>query len=143
MKSNLAFKALYAITAIIMLINIAFLLKNSLYYDINKLPKGNLMSSEISPDGKYTINMYLVKNSIGQAIRGEVVNGDSSKNIFWQTEVSSVDIKWASTSTVIINDVYLNLKAGTVYDSRRGKSIFQEGALEGIDAPNNVNYKNG
>lgn len=142
MKRNFGFKVLYLLTAVVVLVNLAFIIKNSVYFDIDELPKGELVLSEGSPDGEHTLNIYVIKNSIGEAVRGEVVTENQSRNIFWQTGVSFARLRWQNNTTVVINGVYINVTDGTTYDSRRGVSLFQEGALEGIDAPSNRNFKN-
>lgn len=135
MKNSFGFKFLYIVTVLVMIINVAFELHSSLFFDISDLPKGTLSSSVTSPDGKAVVNIYTLKNTIGSAVRGEAVTENNGKvsvrNIFWQTDLENADIKWANSHTAIINGVYINLYKGDTYDCRRGTSLFQEGALEG------------
>ena len=135
MKKDIVFKLLYIVTALVMIVNVAFQMHSSLFFDINDLPKGTLNSSVTSPDGKTVVNIYTIKNTIGNAVRGEAVfesNGKvRTRNIFWQTDLENAEVEWADGHTALINGVYLNLEKGTAYDCRRGTSLFQEGALEG------------
>lgn len=135
MKKRLFFIIFYALTLIITSINVAITVKDNLFFDINKLPKGNFSYSVASPSGNKTLNIYVVKNSLGSAVRGEIVSGEAVKNIFWQTGTSSVLSFWENDEVVNIHEVSINLSQGAVYDCRRGTSLFQEGNLGGLAAP--------
>ena len=128
---NIGFKLLYIITAIVMFVEIGFAIKGSLFTDISDLPKGKLQNSypSIGAEDK-VMNVYLVKNDIGSAIRIEIVQGEDAYNIFWQTGIDSVEAEWVNDNTVLINDVPLDANDRFGYDCRRGYSLFDEGSLE-------------
>ncbi len=134
---NLGFKILYVVTAIVIFLELGFAVKGSLFTDITELPVGTLESSTVSPSGNKTMNIYLVKNSIGVAIRGEITSDSGSHNIFWQTGIDSVEAVWLNDDTVIINEIPLNADDTFGYDCRRGYSLFDEGSLE----QNFMNYE--
>ena len=71
MKKKIFFSAVYVLALVITLVNVVFSLKNYLFSDINELPRGKWISQEVSPDGEKTVDIYLVKNCLGTAIRGE------------------------------------------------------------------------
>lgn len=127
---KIGFKLLYVITALVVFLDIVFAVKNSLFTDIAKLPDGTLKSSSVSPSGEKTMNIYVVKNNLGTAVRGEIANNDGTHNIFWQTGIDHVDVVWLNDYTVVINEIPLNADDTFGYDCRRGYSLFDEGSLE-------------
>ncbi len=135
---NIGFKILYAVTFIVMATELFFGVKSSLFTDIADVPKGTLYSTSSSPSGEKTLNIYVVKNNVGVAVRGEVVKGDDSYNIFWQTGIDSVEAVWIDNDVIMINEIPLNANDTFGYDCRRGYSLFDEGSLE----QNFTNYSN-
>lgn len=135
---NIGFKILYVITAIVVVIELGFAVKGSLFTDISELPTGTLYNSSISPSGEKIMNIYVVKNNLGVAIRGEIVSDSTSHNIFWQTGIDDVDALWLNDDTVVINEIPLNADDTFGYDCRRGYSLFDEGSLE----QNFMNFEN-
>lgn len=127
---NIGFKILYTITAILMIVEIGFAVKGSLFTDIADLPTGTLTQTITSPSGERTMNIYVVKNNIGVAVRGEVVKEEEKHNIFWQTGIDEVEAVWINDSTVFINEIPINADDTFGYDCRRGYSLFDEGSIE-------------
>ncbi len=127
---NFGFKILYLITAIVMIVELGFAVKSSLFSDISKLPKGTLKTSCVSPSGEKSINIYVIENNLGVAVRGEIEKSDTRYNIFWQTGIDNVDVVWLNEDTVVINEFPLNADDTFGYDCRRGYSLFDEGSLE-------------
>ena len=58
---NIGFKIVYLLTAVIMVIELIFSVKGSLFTDISKLPQGTLLYSFESPSGDKNLNIYVVK----------------------------------------------------------------------------------
>lgn len=129
---NIGFKILYLVTAICIIAELCFAVTGSLFTDISKLPTGTLVSesSSVSPSGEKSLNIYVVKNNLGVAIRGEIASSSGVHNIFWQTGIDSVEAKWLNDDTVLINEIPLNADDTFGYDCRRGYSLFDEGSLE-------------
>ena len=127
---TIGFKILYVVTAIIVIVELVFAVKSGLFTDIAELPTGALASSSVSPSGEKQLNIYVVKNNLGVAIRGEISDADGTHNIFWQTGIDNVDAVWLNEDTVIINEIPLNADDTFGYDCRRGYSLFDEGSLE-------------
>ncbi len=123
-----ALRIFYAVTAIVVIFNTVFLIKDGIYFDINKLPAGTLAGSTVSPDGSKTLNVYEIDNSVGCAVRGEIVENGKAKNVYWQTDIEGVSFYFSDDNAVTIGSVSLDLKKGDVYDCRRGVSLFQEGS---------------
>lgn len=140
MKKNIFFVIVYTMALIISFVNVGITIKDNLFSDINELPEGNYAYSVTSPDGTRVLNIYTVKNALGTATRGEIVEGDTAKNIFWQTGAEHIVSFWENDEVVNIHEVSINLTHGAVYDCRRGISLFQEGNLSGKDATEIIEY---
>lgn len=135
LKRNLGFKIFYFVTALVVILNTAVSVKNNLFFDINSLPDGSLTQTISSPDGKHTLKLYSISNSLGAAVRGELVSGGKETNVFWQTGLDSVEARWVDNNNVIIDGMPLDVVHGAVYDCRRGSSIMQEGSIDENFAP--------
>ena len=127
---NIGFKILYVIATLVIVADIIFAVHGSLFTNIAELPTGTLKASSVSPSGEKTMNIYLVKNNLGVAIRGEIEGKDEKYNIFWQTGIDTVEVLWLNDDTVQINQIPLDVNDTFGYDCRRGYSIFDEGSLE-------------
>ena len=107
---------------IIVILGIAFV-----YMSTNTmilLPKGELIDASESPNGTYTINLYLCNGgaTTDYAVRGELVEGRKKKNIYWEYRQSGVKIEWKDEYTVMINDTVLDVRHD-VYDWRKDKEF--------------------
>lgn len=93
-----------------------------LFCDMSRLPQGELLAEYPSPTDEYAIRIYLCPGNATSAdsIRGELVEGNTKKNIYWEYEETNAHVYWLSQYEVIINDVYLDIRHDT-YDWRRGK----------------------
>lgn len=127
---NLGFKIIYVITAAVVIIELVFAVKGDIFTDIAELPRGELQYSYSSPTGERVMNIYLVENNLGVAIRGEIASESETHNIFWQTGIDSVEAVWINDNTVMINEIPLNADDKFGYDCRRGYSLFDDGSLE-------------
>ena len=77
------------------------------FFDMKRLPIGEYLTEETSPDGTYTLKAYVsVKSLSSDAVRGELVfnerNG-KTKNIYWNYRESTAKIEWLDNKTVEIN----------------------------------------
>lgn len=128
MKKNILFRTLYVLAFLVMIINTAFAVSQSLFPHISDLPEGKLIKSYLSPEQSSQVDFYLVKNNLGTAVRGEQVVGERHINIYWQTGIEDVSVQWVDEYGIIINKIPLNLKTDR-FDSRRGTAIFSDGVL--------------
>lgn len=128
MKNNILFRILYVLAFVVMIINTAFAVFQSLFPRISDLPEGKLIKSYVSPEQSSQVDFYLVKNNLGAAVRGERVVGNRHINIYWQTGIDDVSVQWVDEYGIIINKIPLNLKTDR-FDSRRGTAIFSDGVL--------------
>lgn len=95
------------------------------FFDMNRLPKGELITEANSPDGTYTIKAYLTNGgaTTSYAIRGELnFNNKKSnpRNIYWNYRQNKAIIEWIDNDTVIINGHELNVP-NEKFDFRRYK----------------------
>ena len=118
------------VTALIIAVDIGVAVKGSLFTDIADLPTGTLRTASVSPSGEKTMNIYVVENNLGVAVRGEIEQNNKKHNIFWQTGIDDVEAVWLNEDTVVINEIPLNSDDTFGYDCRRGYSLFDEGSLE-------------
>lgn len=141
MKTKPLFIIIYVVTLAITLVNLFYTIKNGLFADINKLPKGEMLYTTSSPDGDMEISVYCVKNSLGSAVRAELKTNGKSTNVFWQTGIDTVEVNWVNNDVAVINSIPLDVSHGGFYDCRNGVSLFSEGAIEGegfVDENGNV-----
>lgn len=78
------------------------------FFDMNRLPTGEFLTEEISPDGKYTLRAYITNGgaTTSYTIRGELVFNEKdgkTKNIYWNYREDSAEIAWIDHDTVEIN----------------------------------------
>ena len=84
------------------------------FFDMNRLPTGDYLTEETSPDGTYTLKAYLANGgaTTSYSIRGELVfnnrNG-KTKNIYWNYREETANIEWKDNDTVVINGHTLNV----------------------------------
>lgn len=121
---------MYVITTLVIIIELGFTVKNSIFTDIADVPKGTFVESYPSDYGDKKMNLYMVKNSLGTAIRGEIESDGKKHNIFWQTGIETVDVVWINEDTIMINEIPLDVNDTFGYDCRRGYSLFDDGSLE-------------
>ena len=95
------------------------------FFDMNKLPKGELISEVESSNNTYAIKAYLTNGgaTTSYAIRGELNFNKSRKrpkNIYWNYREEEAFIEWENDNTVIINGIKLNIP-DEKFDFRRNK----------------------
>ena len=95
------------------------------FYDMDRLPTGELISESTSPTGAYTLKAYRVNGgaTVSYAVRGELCNNiskENPKNIYWNYKESEAYMKWKDDDTVVINGHSLNVRKEK-YDWRRIK----------------------
>lgn len=78
------------------------------FFDMNRLPTGEYLTEEVSPDGKYTLKAYVANGgaTTSYAVRGELVfnqKKSKTKNIYWNNEEEAAEITWTDDNTVVIN----------------------------------------
>ena len=78
------------------------------FFDMNRLPTGEYLTEEISPNGKYTLKAYITNGgaTTSYSVRGELVfneKDNKTKNIYWNYREDTANISWTDNNTVIIN----------------------------------------
>ena len=92
------------------------------FYDMNRLPKGEFLTEEESPDGRYTLRAYVTNGgaTTPYAVRGELVfnkQEKEAKNIYWNADEETAEITWTDEDTVLINGHSLDVP-GEEFDFR-------------------------
>lgn len=91
------------------------------FFDMSRLPEGDFISSSVSPNGEYRVDVYLFEGNAttDYGIRCAVVDlkNQESRNIYWQYNEDNVQIQWIDHDTVDINGKILNVLTDT-YDWR-------------------------
>ena len=91
------------------------------FFSMGGLPHGEFLSDSISPQKKYTVNVYLVSKALSSnAIRCELVNNNTkkSRNIYWGYREEGAEINWVNENMVIINGKKLDVRKD-IYDWRK------------------------
>ncbi|MGG0644805.1 DUF5412 domain-containing protein [Sporosarcina gallistercoris] len=93
------------------------------FFDMDRLPKGEFLTEETSPNGKYTLKAYVTDGGAtgAYAVRGELVfhkKKNRAKNIYWNYREEAAEITWKDHHTVVINGHALDVRRDT-YDFRR------------------------
>jgi hypothetical protein len=109
-------KVVFTILGIFCLCVVAFMIYAVYwaFYDMNRLPKGEFLTEESSPDGKYTLRAYVTNGGATTAytVRGELVYNekeDKTRNIYWNYREETAEITWTDEDTVVINEVSLDV----------------------------------
>lgn len=129
MKKNALFMCFYLITFVVIIANSIYLVTSNVFVDISDVPNGEYVSSSFSPDKSCELKVYVVKTDIGKAVRVSRTQNGKTENVFWQTDVEAVDIKWHNERVVYINDIRLDFGLNETFDSRSIKSIFNDGIM--------------
>lgn len=78
------------------------------FFDMNRLPTGEYLTEETSPDGTYTVRAYVTNGgaTVSYSVRGELVfnkKENKTKNIYWRDREETANISWTDSDTVVIN----------------------------------------
>lgn len=84
------------------------------FFDMNRLPTGEYLTEQTSPDGMYTLKAYITNGgaTTSYAVRGELVfnnKKNKTKNIYWNYREEIAKIEWEGNDTVVINGHKLNV----------------------------------
>lgn len=118
MKNNKLIIGLIFLILIILSLNISSKLKYSMY----NLPKGEYITKSTSPNGEYTIKLYLCSgnSTVDFSVRGELIINSfikKKKNIYWQYKTDESNITWITKQRVLINGTEIKVPDGK-YDWR-------------------------
>lgn len=93
---------------------------DNFFFDIKQLPKGEHIVSVTTPGDHFTIAMYKVQNSMGTAVRGELLDNKTktTKNVYWETATDKAEVFWLNETMVSVNGNVVDVTADT-FDSRR------------------------
>ncbi len=129
MKKGVLFYIYYGIALLVIFINSFFLIKDNFFINIESVPEGAYQYSDFSPNKSTELKVYLVELPVGNSVRISETKEGNTRNLFWQTGVSDVKIKWRNENRVEINGIDLDLKQKETFDSRSISSIFNDGLM--------------
>ena len=100
-----------------------FMIINYLFFNIDRVPEGELLADKISPNGEYTVLTYVINehSTVAPAIRGEVIShkeNDKKRNLYWAYRKEKGEIEWINKHVVSINGIELDVRTDT-YDYRK------------------------
>ena len=106
-----------------MLLFFLFITIYNLFFNTQCIKGEEVVGVYPSPSGRYLVTVYLNRGgniTVDSAILARVKNTRTrlSKNIYWAYHCRTADIRWLDETTVVINNVTLNIKTN-VYDWRR------------------------
>ena len=91
------------------------------FFSIQRFDGQELLETSVSPDNRYTVTAYLNNGgaTVDYAVLCTVTDNKTGfkHNIYWQYHCYDAEIKWSDETTVIINDIVLNVKKD-IYDWR-------------------------
>ncbi len=119
MRSKKLLAVLFFLAMFTMAFNLVGALYDSVFYNIEDVPKGVLVAEYDSPTGEQKISCYKVETAIGNAVRCSLTDDEGERNIYWNTETENAEIRWMNEKTVIINGMLIEIDS-VVYDSRGG-----------------------
>ena len=129
MKKKILYYAFYSLALLVILVNSFFLIKDNYFINIESVPTGEFQYSNLSPDKATKLDVYFIDMPVGKSIRITETVNSNTRNIFWQTGVENVKIRWKDNSTVIINGIDLDLSKEEYFDCRSISSIFNDGLM--------------
>ena len=91
-------------------------------FDIEKIKGQELLKEESSPNSNYKVECYLNNGgaTVDFAVLCKVIDNKNKKerNIYWEYHCSEAEITWKDETTVIINEMELDVLKDT-YDFRK------------------------
>lgn len=118
MRSRVVLAIVATVALLVTTFNSIYMIHDDFFYSIDDLPTGQKVTSVTSPDGNKELEIYRVKNSLGEGVRCCVTENGESKNVFWQTGRGDASVQWAADSIhVAINGETVNIET-QFYDSR-------------------------
>lgn len=92
------------------------------FFTINGIKGEELLSVTNSPDGKYSMSMYLNNGgaTTSYAVLGTLKNNETKreKNIYWEYKCTEAVVDWKDETTVDINGIVLDVTTDS-YDFRQ------------------------
>ncbi len=129
MKKGIFFYIYYFIALIVVVVNCVYIIKTNYFINIDNVPDGVYQYNNFSPKKTTELKVYYVDLTVGESIRVTATNNNETKNIYWQTGIEDVKIKWKNESEVVINNISLDLSENETFDCRSIRSIFNDGIM--------------
>ncbi|MEN1937503.1 DUF5412 domain-containing protein [Paenibacillus sp. 102] len=118
--------ALVLLIALVMIIGFGYWK----FFSLQGVPKGELIRTVKSPDGKHVIKTYFhnAGSLSADAVRGELVNlsSNSVQNVYWNYPDTNPYIEWIDKDRVRIGDQTLDISKKETYDWRQDDKHIKE-----------------
>lgn len=113
---------LFSFVSLFVIISIIFIARQW-YYNLDGIPRTELIAEVSSPDGKYSILAYIsdINATTSESVVCELKYNDGikkNKTVYFQNNESNARIVWRSNTEVFINGHVLTMP-DDVYDYRR------------------------
>ncbi|WCN36507.1 DUF5412 family protein [Aneurinibacillus uraniidurans] len=111
-------------TIFIFFISCLFLLLGiyNLFFNLQTVPRGDLLRATTSPDGRYVLKTYVCDDDplSANAARGELVDTKqhTKKTIYWNYYDNNPYVEWVNHNVVVIGNQTLHIDTNEVYDWR-------------------------
>ena len=124
---RLLYRIIVWLTAAVTLAGIIGFVYDSFFFNMKQLPEGNFVCNSTSADGRYTVALYKISNSLGEAVRGELTDNKTgtAKNVYWETDTSGDSLAWLNCELININGHVVDITSD-IYDSRRPIIVAQD-----------------
>lgn len=99
------------LTAVIILFNIAYIIRDSFFYSLDNLPVGTFIREDFNQrvlfSNGYKLRVYQVRqtDNFPAAVRVEVCNDNTGecRTIYWQIGTESTVISWSDSDDYVVN----------------------------------------
>lgn len=95
----------------------------SLFYSLDTVPRGKLIRTVPSPDGKYVVTTYRWDEDplSASAVRGELADMQrhTTRTIYWNYYDHDPYVEWVDSGAVAIGNQIINIGKNETYDWRR------------------------
>lgn len=114
MKSKSKVKVLKIVLIVVFLISLIPYAIYTNFFTIWWIRGDEPIKSVTSPDNRYTVTAYLNNGgaTTAYAVLGTVKDNKTGirRNIYWQYRCDDAEMEWLDDTTVVINDIELNVK---------------------------------
>ncbi|WP_400162674.1 DUF5412 family protein [Brevibacillus sp. TJ4] len=114
--------ALFLVAVVLVLLGSLAYAAYWLFYDLERIPRGELLAEQQSPDGMYTVRIYVsdAGATTSFSVVGELIDNESGekKTIYFQNKEHAALLTWLDRDVVLINGRALRVP-DDVFDYRK------------------------
>ncbi|BAU28694.1 hypothetical protein DFP93_10571 [Aneurinibacillus soli] len=102
----------------------------NLFFNLQAVPRGDLLRSTFSPDGRYMVKTYVCDDDplSANTARGELIDTKrhTKKTIYWNYYDNNPYVEWLTPTVVVIGNQTLHVGQNEVYDWRQDDTWARE-----------------